>query len=64
MIIKAKTARQLIAAGKAGNASFVWDDGVDHQLTQPKFVSIDRYDLQRTDHFEADEIAISEWKNA
>lgn len=61
MIIAAKTARKLIAAGKAGNASFVWGDGVDHQLTQPEYVSIDRFDLSRTDRYEVDRLAIREW---
>ncbi len=64
MLINAKTARKLIAAGKAINPQFVWDDGVDHQLTQPKFVAIDRHDIQRVDHFEIDNIALNEWKSA
>ena len=61
MIISAKQGRKLISEGVAGNAGFVWGDGVDHNLTQPEFVAIDRFDLQRTDHFKIDSIGIEQW---
>lgn len=51
MLIQREEALILIDAGKAGNKSFVWPDSVDHDLTQPEYVAIDRYDIQRVDHY-------------
>lgn len=59
--ITAKAARKLIAEGKAAVTSFVWMDGRDHKSDQPTSVAIDRYDIQRTDHFPVDAIALSAW---
>lgn len=51
MYLTQKVALSLTRMGKAGNKSFVWPAGVNHDLTQPQWVAIDRYDLHRVDHY-------------
>ena len=47
MKISQKEAITLLESGKAGNKSFAWSDGVDHELTEPDFIAIDRFDAIR-----------------
>ena len=42
---------QLISEGKAGNLGYVWETGKNHDFDLPVYGAIDRYDLQRVDHF-------------
>ena len=61
MKISQKEAITLLESGKAGNKSFVWSDGVDHELTEPDFIAIDRFDLQRVDHYPPTDDDIDNW---
>jgi len=61
MLISKKNAISLIKDGKAGNKTFVWQHGVNHELTQPQYVAIDRYDLQRVDHYTPTKQDIKNW---
>lgn len=61
MLITQKKALSLIDAGKAGNKSFVWSNGVDHTLTQPESIAIERYDMQRVDHYPPSDDDLQNW---
>lgn len=61
MLISQKKALGLIKDGKAGNKSFVWPAGVNHELTQPQHVAIDRFDLQRVDHYPPTKQDLQNW---
>ena len=61
MIISQKLAARLVKEGKAGNKMFVWASGVNHDLTQPEYVAIVRYDIQRIDHYKPTEADLQCW---
>ena len=61
MKISQKEAITLLESGKAGNKSFVWSTPSDHELTEPDFIVIDRFDLQRVDHYSPTDDDIDNW---
>jgi hypothetical protein len=61
MIITQETAKKLIEKGSAGNKQFVWGNGADHEMQEPEYVAIDRYDLQRVDHYPPTDQDLRNW---